>query len=84
MNFHYWGVIMLKSYEAIYDDGKLNWLGKVPAIRKAKVIVVIEEDSHEETAQQSIKILKGIAPKPQRVVSLEEMDLAIQSEGAKL
>jgi hypothetical protein len=75
---------MLKSYEAIYDDGKLNWLGKIPAIRKAKVIVVIEEDSNEEPAHQSIRKLKGIAPKPQRVVSLEEMDKAIQLEGAKL
>ncbi|MFA5017566.1 MAG: hypothetical protein WC504_08465 [Methylobacter sp.] len=32
---------------------------------------------------QSIKQLKGIAPKPERVVSLEEMDAAIQLEGAK-
>lgn len=75
---------MLKSYEAIYDNGKLNWLGKIPAINKAKVIVVIEESTVEESAHQSIKKLKGLAPKPQRVISLEEMDSAIQLEGAKL
>jgi predicted DNA-binding antitoxin AbrB/MazE fold protein len=75
---------MLKSYEAIYDNGQLNWLGKIPAINKAKVIVVIEENTVEEPTRQSIKELKGIAPKPQRVISLEEMDNAIQLEGAKL
>ena len=75
---------MLKSYEAIYDNGKLNWLGQIPAISKAKVIVVLEEKPVEEPAQQSIKKLKGIAPKPQRVISLEEMHDAIQMEGANL
>lgn len=65
---------MLKGYEAIYDDGKSNLLDKMPTIRKAKVIVLIEEDGQEESVCQSIKKLKGIAPKPQRVISLEEMN----------
>ncbi|MEI6707902.1 MAG: hypothetical protein WCK96_12305 [Methylococcales bacterium] len=73
---------MLKSYEAIYDNGKLNWLGTKPNLTKAKVIVVIEESETE--TQQSIKQLKGIAPKPERVMSLEEMKQAIELEGAKL
>ena len=72
---------MLKSYEAIYDNGRLNWLGTKPNLTKAKVIVVIEES--ETDTQQSIKQLKGIAPKPERVISLEEMKQAIELEGAK-
>jgi hypothetical protein len=67
---------MLKSYEAIYDDGKLNWLSTIPAISK-RVIVVIDEIDDKASTQHSIKTLKGIAPKPQRVISLEEMNQAI-------
>jgi hypothetical protein len=74
---------MLKSYEAFYDNGKLNWLGITPNIHKAKVIVVVEENEMESDSYQSIKQLKGIAPKPERTVSLDEMEIAIQLEGAK-
>ena len=74
---------MLKSYEAIYENGKLNWWGTIPAINKAKVIVVIEENDIENTVQQSIKQFKGFAPKPKKAISLEEMDNAIQLEAAK-
>lgn len=55
---------MLKSYEAIYENGKLNWLGAIPAINKAKVIVVIEENDIENTVQPSIK------PKETRPIGL--------------
>ncbi|MDO9048164.1 MAG: hypothetical protein Q7U66_10565 [Methylobacter sp.] len=42
-----------------------------------------EDENIKNHTPQSIKQLKGIAPKPERVVSLEEMDAAIQLEGAK-
>lgn len=72
---------MLKSYEAIYENGKLNWLSAQPPFEKARVIVVVEEDNNIDS---SIKKLKGIVPKPNKAISLEEMDNAIQMEGAKL
>ncbi|MDO9268325.1 MAG: hypothetical protein Q7T96_04330 [Methylobacter sp.] len=75
---------MLKSYEAIYENGRLNWIGAKPVLTKAKVIVVVEENDRESDTYQSIKQLKGMAPKPDRVISLEEMETAIQLEGAKL
>ena len=75
---------MLKSYEAIYENGRLNWLGTKPKLTKAKVIVVVEENDLESHSYQSIKQLKGIAPKPERIISLEEMNAAIELEGAKL
>jgi hypothetical protein len=68
---------MLKSYEAIYENGTLNWLGTKPNLTRAKVIVVVEEDNNENYPHQSIKQLKGIAPKPERVISLEEMNNAL-------
>jgi hypothetical protein len=73
---------MLKSYEAIYENGQLSWLGIKPKLNKAKVIVVIDEDNSNN--QQSIKHLKGIVPKLERVISLEEMDNAIELEGENL
>ncbi len=69
---------MLKSYEVIYENGRLNWLGTKPLITKAKVIVVVEENDLESNVDQSIKQLKGMAPKPDRAISLEEMETAIQ------
>ena len=75
---------MLKSYEVIYENGRLNWLGAKPLLTKAKVIIVVEENDLESNIVQSIKQLKGIAPKPDRAISLEEMETAIQLEGAKL
>ncbi|MDZ7696017.1 MAG: hypothetical protein U5R49_03490 [Deltaproteobacteria bacterium] len=35
----------LQSYEAIYIDGKVNWLNESPGIKKAKVIVTILEQA---------------------------------------
>ena len=32
---------MLKSYEAIYDHGKMKWLGDKPKIDQARVIVTV-------------------------------------------
>ncbi|MFZ2725773.1 MAG: hypothetical protein WAX77_05960 [Methylococcaceae bacterium] len=72
---------MLKSYEAIYENGTLNWLGVKPSFEKARVIVVVEE---HENMNHSIKQLKGLVPKPHKTISLEDMDNAIELEGAKL
>ncbi|ANV86447.1 MULTISPECIES: hypothetical protein [Cyanophyceae] len=35
---------MLKSYEAIYEAGQMIWLGEVPQIDQARVIVTIIEE----------------------------------------
>lgn len=77
---------MLKSYEAVYENGHLNWLDVKPKQTKAKVLVIFEDNVVEDSKSQkvSIKSLKGIAPKPNKIISLEEMDEAIQLEGAKL
>lgn len=32
---------MLKSYEAIYDHGKIQWLSELPDVEQARVIVTI-------------------------------------------
>ena len=76
---------MLKSYEAIYENGVLNWVDAEPTFDKVKVLVIFEENILEKTGtvQRTIKSLKGIAPKPHKIISLDEMNEAIQIEGAK-
>jgi len=74
---------MLKSYEAIYDNDHLNWLGEKPSANRIKVIVIVEEKSVKKIPHHSIQQLKGIAPKPDTAISLDEMNIAIQLEGAK-
>ncbi|CAK0753660.1 conserved hypothetical protein [Gammaproteobacteria bacterium] len=34
---------MLKSYEAIYDHGKIQWLSESPPNERFKIIVVVEQ-----------------------------------------
>ena len=36
---------MLKSYEAIFENGQVQWLTSVPEVSKARVIVTIVEDT---------------------------------------
>jgi len=34
---------MLKSYEAIYDHGRVEWIGSGPRLEHGRVLVVVEE-----------------------------------------
>ena len=44
---------MLKSYEAVYEEGQLKWLSEPPAVRSARVIVtVVEEVDASPTAKR--------------------------------
>lgn len=35
--------MLLQTYEAIYNNGQMEWLGETPSVKKAKVIVTILE-----------------------------------------
>lgn len=35
---------MLKSYEAIYENGQIQWLGERPEVNHARLIVTVLED----------------------------------------
>ncbi|MBW4513718.1 MAG: hypothetical protein KME11_00665 [Timaviella obliquedivisa GSE-PSE-MK23-08B] len=34
---------MLKSYEAIYENGQVKWLGEQPSVESARLIVTVLE-----------------------------------------
>jgi hypothetical protein len=36
---------MLKSYEAIFENGQVKWVGEQPAVRSARLIVTVLEDA---------------------------------------
>jgi hypothetical protein len=35
---------MLKSYEAIYENGQVKWLGEQPSVESARLIVTVLEE----------------------------------------
>ncbi len=43
---------MLRSYEAIYKDGQLQWLSEQPQVSSARVIITILEDTTASSAQR--------------------------------
>lgn len=46
---------MLQSYEAIYDQGKLNWLSDAPKPEgKMRVIVTVVQEIPEAAASENI------------------------------
>jgi hypothetical protein len=44
---------MLKSYEAIYENGQVKWLSEQPTIRSARVIVTILEETEPIVKRRS-------------------------------
>jgi hypothetical protein len=46
---------MLKSYEAIYENGQVKWLGEQPTVRSARLIVTVLEEGGLVEAEQPIK-----------------------------
>lgn len=44
---------MLKSYEAVYEKGRLKWLDERPQIDSARVIVTILDDRSPEPKRRS-------------------------------
>jgi hypothetical protein len=37
--------MMLRSYEAIYENGQVKWLSDAPPVTSARVIVTVLEDA---------------------------------------
>lgn len=48
---------MLRSYEAVYEDGTLRWIREQPAAKKMKVIVTVLEEEPEAAALATRKAL---------------------------
>ncbi|MGO9119976.1 MAG: hypothetical protein ACLQPD_20480 [Desulfomonilaceae bacterium] len=70
---------MLKSYEAVYEDGRLEWVRERPAAKRMKVIVTVLED---DTDARSVVSTKELLERTKGCVrpgkSLEEIDADIR------
>jgi hypothetical protein len=42
---------MLKSYEAIYDHGHIEWLGEVPRFKRVRVVLVADDAAELDEAE---------------------------------
>jgi len=45
---------MLKSYEAIYNDGQIQWLTDRPEIETAKVLVTVLEETSKTPSKRRV------------------------------
>ena len=43
---------MLKSYEAVYENGQLMWVAEQPSAHSARVIVTVVEELEPTSAQK--------------------------------
>jgi hypothetical protein len=70
---------MLKSYEAVYEDGKLRWVREQPDARRMKVIVtVLEEETDAQHAVTRKKLLERAKGCVRPAKSLEEIDADVR------
>lgn len=75
---------MLRSYEAVYEDGKLSWVRDRPDAKKMRVIVTVLEEETDPQAVASRKILlersRGCVRPPR---SIEQIDTDIREMRAE-
>ncbi|WP_013324437.1 hypothetical protein [Gloeothece verrucosa] len=45
---------MLQSYEAIYENGQVKWLGEQPQVKSARIIVTILEETEAPLKRRTV------------------------------
>ena len=59
---------MLKSYEAVIENGQIKWLADQPQITSARVIVtILEEAERSEDNDLTLADLGGLEPQTQDI-----------------
>jgi hypothetical protein len=72
---------MLKSYEAIYSHGRLNWINQAPPDpdKETRVVVVIEMRQESPEYQESIQeLLRRTRGSMEKGKTLDEIDKEIR------
>jgi hypothetical protein len=54
---------MLKSYDAIYDHGRIEWLGVNPNLKRTRVVIVFPDTADEVIAEPNGKRFVELAKK---------------------
>lgn len=66
---------MLKSYEAIYDHGRIKWLGETPKFKRVRVVLVADDEMDESLAAekpngaQLVSIIRETPPELQASIA---------------
>lgn len=47
---------MLKSYEAIYDHGRIKWLGEAPKFKRMRVVLVADDANELEELPETTPV----------------------------
>ena len=69
--------MMLKSYEAIYDHGRIKWLGEAPKFKRVRVVLVADDASEMDEAlvaenpngAQLVSIIRATPPELQASIT---------------
>jgi hypothetical protein len=48
-------ITILKSYEAIYDHGRIKWLGEAPVFKRVRVVLVADDVNELEIFGNSLR-----------------------------
>ena len=75
---------MLKSYEAVYEEGKLSWIRDRPEAKKMRVIVTVleeEADTHAKAVRKALLERSRGCVRPPR--SIEDIDSDIREMRAE-
>lgn len=71
---------MLKSYEAIYDNGHIQWLSEPPKTQRFKMLVVIEQPEEPATDEQTAEMLLAETNGAWGKSSLAEINAMIETQ----
>ncbi len=74
---------MSKTYEAIYEDGRLQWLGAQPAAGRHRLqVTIIDARPPQHSAQEVHRLLEATQGAWSRGKTLEEIDAEIDQRRA--
>jgi hypothetical protein len=59
---------MLKSYEAIYDHGRIKWLGEAPKFKRVRVVLVADDANELDELPETTSLAEQ--PNGARLVSI--------------
>jgi hypothetical protein len=59
---------MLKSYEAIYDHGRIKWLGEAPKFKRVRVVLVADDANELDELPETTLVAEK--PNGARLVSI--------------
>ena len=74
---------MLKAYEAIYEDGRLEWLDEQPKAGRHRVLVTVLDPKKRRAPEEVRRVLEATRGAWGRGKTMDEIDREIESMRAE-